>query len=155
MNAPAPNFNYDSSAIDWREFFTPGTFYRILSVDVARKQAEMLVKFEPNSECMYHRHAACTSTLVLQGELRIREQLDGQDSVKVKPAGSYSIGGEGDIHIEGSGAEEAVIFFSMRSDTDVIYEFMDPDLTTVKRAVTVSDFDDDWRSKWPDDRRKA
>lgn len=147
-------FRFDASTVEWHKFFTPGTWYRILSVDVAARQADMLVKFEPDSQCMYHRHAACTSTLVLEGELRVREQLDGQELVKVKPAGSYSVGGEGEIHIEGSGSEQAIIFFGMRSDTDVIYELLNEDLS-LKRAVTVADFDRDWREHWPDDVRGA
>jgi quercetin dioxygenase-like cupin family protein len=141
-------FQYDTSHIDWVEFLTPGTFYKILHVDEANKHADMLVKFEPNSECMYHRHAATTTTLVLQGELRVREQTPQGEVIKVKPAGSYSIGGEGEVHIEGSGDQEAIIFFSMRTNTDVIYEFLNPDLT-LKRAVTVADFARDLRTKWP------
>ena len=99
---------------------------------------------------MYHRHAACTSTLVLEGELRVREQIDGGEVVKVKPAGSYSHGGEGEVHIEGAGHEQAIIFFGMRSETDVIYELLNDDLT-LKRAVTVADFEHDWRTNWPGD----
>ena len=148
----APGFTYDASQIEWSKFFTPGTWYRLLHVDVAARTADMLVKFEPQSECMYHRHAACTSTLVLSGELRVREQVDGGEVIKVKPAGSYSHGGEGEIHIEGSGAEEAVIFFGMRSENDVIYELLNPDLS-LKRPVTVLDFYRDWCERWPGDAR--
>jgi hypothetical protein len=145
-------FNYDASSVEWKKFFTQGTWYRILHVDVAARQADMLVKFDPDSQCMYHRHAACTSTLVLAGELRLQEQIEGSERLKVKPAGSYSVGGEGEIHIEGSGHEQAVIFFSMRSDTEVIYELLNEDLS-LKRAVTVADFDRDWREHWPHDVR--
>jgi ChrR Cupin-like domain len=143
-------FKFDASTVEWHKFFTPGTWYKILSVDVAARQADMLVKFEPDSQCMYHRHAACTSTLVLEGELRVREQLDGKEIIKIKPAGSYSIGGEGEVHIEGSGREQAIIFFSMRSETDVIYELLGEDLK-LRRAVTVADFDRDWHEHWPQD----
>jgi len=146
-------FKYDASTVEWHKFFTPGTWYRILSVDVAARQADMIVKFDPESQCMYHRHAACTSTLVLEGELRVREQINGGEVIKVKPAGSYSVGGEGEVHIEGSGGEQAIIFFGMRSDTDVIYELLNDDLS-LKRAVTVADFDRDWREHWPHDLRK-
>lgn len=147
MSQP-PAFKYDPSNVDWREFITPGCHYKLLHVDVANRHADMLVKFEPNSECMYHRHAATTTTMVLQGELRVREQTPDGEVIKVKPAGSYSIGGEGEIHIEGSGDEEAIIFFSMRTETDVIYEFLNRDLS-LKRAVTVADFERDWHAKWP------
>lgn len=80
----------------------------------------------------------------------MREQLDGKEIIKVKPAGSYSVGGEGEIHIDGSGHEQAIIFFGMRSDTDVIYELLNEDLS-LRRAVTVADFDRDWREHWPKD----
>ena len=143
-------FRFDTSTVEWGDFFTDGTFYRILNVDPAAGTADMIVKFEPNSQCMYHRHAATTQTLVLQGELRVREQIDGTEVIKVKPAGSFSVGGEGEIHIEGSGDEEAVIFFGMRTDTDVIYELLNEDLS-LRRAVTVADFDRDWRERWPGD----
>ena len=133
-NDQNPAFRFDSSTVEWGDFFTDGTFYRILNVDLAAGTADMIVKFAPNSQCMYHRHAATTQTLVLQGELRVREP----------------VGGEGEIHIEGSGDEEAIIFFGMRTDTDVIYELLNEDLT-LRRAVTVADFDRDWRARWPGD----
>src|SRR3970282_2159466 len=58
---------------DWRDFLTEGCFYKILNVDREARQVDLLVKFEPASECLYHRHAATTTTLVLEGELVIRE----------------------------------------------------------------------------------
>ena len=143
-------FTYDTSKVEWHKFFTPGTYYRILNVDLAARTADMLVKFEAEGQCMYHRHAACTSTLVLEGELRVREQINGGEVVKVKPAGSYSHGGEGEVHIEGAGLEQAIIFFGMRSETDVIYELLNDDLS-LKRAVTVADFEHDWHTNWPGD----
>ncbi len=143
-----PNFLYDTSSVEWRDFITEGCYYRLLNVDVAAKQADMLVKFEPNSQCMYHRHAATTTTMVLQGELRVREQTDNGELINVKPAGSYSIGGEGEVHIEGSGDETAIIYFSMRTEGDIIYELLNPDLT-LRKSITVADFDRDWREKWP------
>lgn len=147
-----PAYRYDTTQVQWAKFFTPGTWYRIMNVDLAARTADMLVKFEPDSQCMYHRHACCTTTLVLEGELRVREQLNGAEVLKVKPAGSYSRGGEGEIHIEGSGHEEAIIFFGMRTDTDVIYELLNEDLS-LRRAVTVADFHRDWQKYWPEDQR--
>jgi hypothetical protein len=147
-------FQFDLENVEWHEFMTPGTFYRILHVDVVARQADMLVKFEADSQCMYHRHACCTSTLVLEGELRVHEQVDGGEVIKVKSAGSYSMGGEGEVHIEGSGSKPAIIFFGMSSDTDVIYEFLNNDLS-LRRAVTVADFDRDWRTNWPQEKRPS
>ncbi|NQV22417.1 MAG: regulator [Rhodospirillales bacterium] len=145
---PAPAFLHDPNSVDWRDFITEGCYYKLLNVDVAGRHADMLVKFDANCDCLYHRHAATTTTLVLQGELRVREQTENGEVIKLKPAGSYSIGGEGEVHIEGSGDETAIIFFSMHSDTDVIYELLNDDLT-LRKAITVADFHRDWLEKWP------
>jgi quercetin dioxygenase-like cupin family protein len=144
------NFKYDTSNIKWEKFITEGTYYKLLNVDVEHGQADMLVKFEPHCECLFHRHAAIVSTLVLQGELRVREQTPNGEVVKVKPAGSYSYGGVGEVHIEGAGDESAVIFFGMRTDGDVIYELLNPDLS-LRKAITVADFHQDWHEKWPEE----
>ena len=147
-------FRYDTSDVEWRDFITPGCYYKLLHVDEANGHADMLVKFEPRAECMYHRHAATTTTLVLEGELRVREQTDAGEEIKVKPAGSYSIGGEGEVHIEGAGDADAIIFFSMHTTGDVIYELLNPDLS-LRKAITVADFARDWQEKWPADARAA
>ena len=39
-----------------------------------------------------------------------------------------------------------IVYFSMESKTDVIYEILDKDLN-LKRAITVQDFAHDWQ-KW-------
>jgi hypothetical protein len=41
----------------------------------------------------------------------------------------------------------------MRGTTDVIYELLHPDLT-LRRSVTIADFDRDWREHWPQDTAK-
>ncbi len=150
QRADLPGYRYDTSHVEWAEFFTPGTFYRILNVDVAARTADMLVKFAPNSQCMYHRHRCCTTTMVLEGELRVHEQIDGGEVIKVKAAGSYSRGGENEVHIEGSGDEDAIVFFGMSTDSEVIYELLNDDLS-LRRAVTVEDFAADWKRHWPQD----
>lgn len=147
---PADLYRFDTSNVEWRPFLTEGCYYRILNVDLDAKSADMLVKFEPHCVCLFHRHAATVATLVLEGELRIREQTPEGERIKIKPAGSYSSGAEGEVHIEGGGDEGAVIFFGMRTDTDVIYELLNENLE-LRRAITVADFDRDWRESWPQD----
>ncbi len=89
---------------------------------------------------MYHRHIRCTTTTVLEGELRVWEQLDGGgEVVKVKSVGSCSRDGENEVHMEGSGDDDAIIVFAMRTDGEVIYEPFNDDLT-LRRAITVKDF---------------
>ena len=149
---PTSSLKFDPDAVEWQEFITPGCYYRLLSVDVAAGHADMLVKFDPHGECLYHRHVADVSTLVLAGELRVREQIDGREELRVKPAGNYSCGGVGEVHIEGAGDEPAIIFFSMRTGTEVIYELLNKDLS-LRKAITVADFHRDWCTKWPQDHR--
>jgi quercetin dioxygenase-like cupin family protein len=142
------NFAYDSSTVEWKKFITEGCFYRVLHVDVPARTAEMLVKFSPGGMCMYHRHVAIVSTMVLEGELRIHEQTPQGEVIKIKPAGSFTVGGKDEIHIEGGGEEGAIVYFNMRTDSDIIYETLDQDLKLV-RSISVADFDYDWKKNWP------
>ena len=47
-------FSYDASSVEWKKFFTQGTWYRILHVDVAARQADMLVKFDGMAPAAFH-----------------------------------------------------------------------------------------------------
>ncbi len=147
LGASEQGFKFDTSNVDWKPFVTDGCFYRILDVNVPARTAEMLVKFTPNGRCLYHRHAAAVKTLVLEGDLHLFEPgPDGTEVHTVKPAGSFSAGAGGEIHVEGAEEKTVVVYFSMRSDTDVIYEILGKDLK-LRRAITVQDFADDWQ-RW-------
>jgi len=154
VSTPMPNnkpgFLFDTRTIDWRDFITDGCYYKVLNVDIAAGQADMIVKFDPNSQGMHHRHTATVTTLVLEGEQHLREVTDAGVTVKIKPAGSYTIGGEGEVHIEGSGDATLILFFSMRTNGDVIYELLNDDLS-LRNSITVADFYRDWQEKWPAD----
>ena len=140
---PPVNFRFDSSQIEWKDFLTEGCYYRILDVNVEAHSTDMLVKFDPKGLCLYHRHVAPTTTLVLEGTLYVYNQTDRGVVEKVKPAGSFSSGTEDEIHIEGGGDEGAVVYFSMRGRDDRIYDLLNTDLTQ-RRAITVQDFARDW-----------
>lgn len=132
-------FRFDTSDIEWKKFITDGTWYKLLHVDVPSRTADMIVKFEPGARCLYHRHSATTISLVLEGELRVMEQTPKGEVVKVKKAGDFSAGAKGEIHVEGGGDEGVVVYFSMRGDTDQIYDLLNPDLS-LRKAITVQDF---------------
>lgn len=138
-------FRFDTSNVDWKPFVTDGCFYRILDVNVPARTAEMLVKFEANGRCLYHRHAAAVKTLVLEGDLHLYEPGPEGETHTVKPAGSFSAGAGGEVHIEGAEEKPVVVYFSMKSETDVVYEILDKDLN-LKKAITVQDFDRDWKN---------
>jgi hypothetical protein len=144
----AESFRFDTSKLDWKPFVTEGCFYRILDVNVPARTAEMLVKFTPGGRCLYHRHVAAVKTLVLEGDLHLFEPAAGGETHTVKPAGSFSTGSGGEIHVEGAEEKEVVVYFSMQSATDVIYEILDSDLR-LKRAITVQDFADDLKNWSP------
>ena len=139
----AANFRFDTRNIKWKDFVTKGCYYRILDVNVAAHTVDMLVKFDPGCQCLYHRHVAATTTLVLEGSLHVFEQTTNGLVEKIKPAGSFSSGAENEIHIEGGGEDGAVAYFSLRGKDDRIYDLLNPDFS-LRRAVTVQDFANDW-----------
>jgi len=132
-------FHFDTSDVDWKPFITDGCFYKLLDVNVEARTADMIVKFEPNAQCLYHRHVAACTSLVLEGELHIVEKTAEGEVRKVKPAGTFSSGLAGDTHIEGGGPEGVVVYFSMRGTSDRIHDLLTPDLT-LKRAISIQDF---------------
>jgi len=141
-------FRFDTSNVDWKPFITEGCFYRILDVNVPARTAEMLVKFTPGGRCLHHRHAAAVKTLVLEGDLHLFERTPQGEVHTVKPAGSFSAGAGGEVHIEGAEEKEVIVYFSMHSETDVVYETLDENLNLL-RSITVQDFARDWQ-RWSD-----
>lgn len=138
-------FRFDTTNVDWKPFVTDGCFYRILDVDVPARTAEMLVKFEANGRCLYHRHVAAVKTLVLEGDLHLYEPGPDGETHVVKPAGSFSSGAGGEIHIEGAEEKPVVVYFSMKSEGDVVYETLDEKLN-LTHSITIQDFHRDWQN---------
>ena len=96
------NFRFDTKEVDWKDFITTGCYYKLLDVNVATRTADMIVKFEPGARCMYHRHVAPATSLVLEGELHIFDQDRAGEKLRiVKPAGTFTSGVEDDTHVEG------------------------------------------------------
>ncbi|MGH7841186.1 MAG: cupin domain-containing protein [Candidatus Binataceae bacterium] len=143
LKTTSAGFRFDTSKVPWRDFLTDGCYYQILDVNVAAHTADMIVKFDPGARCLFHRHVAATTTLVLEGSLHVFDQTADGVVEKVKPAGFFSSGAENEIHIEGGGDDGVVVYFSMRGKDDHIYDLLNPDLT-LRRAITVQDFAHDW-----------
>ena len=142
----SPGFRFDTSNIAWKDFLTEGCYYRILNVNVDAHTTDMLVKFDPGARCLFHRHVAATTTLVLEGTLHVFDQTAAGVVEKIKPAGSFSSGAENEIHIEGGGDDGVVVYFSMRGTDDHIYDLLNTDFS-LRKAVTVQDFARDWE-RW-------
>jgi hypothetical protein len=141
-----PTFRFDTTNIEWKNFVTEGCYYRILDVNVAARTADMIVKFEPNARCLNHRHVARTMSFVLEGELHVIEKMpDGKTRKTIKPAGSFSADATNEVHVEGGGAQGVVVYFSMRGDSDHIYDFVNDDMS-LQRVITIQDFDRDFQN---------
>lgn len=120
--------------------FYPGFVYKILDVDLAHRTVEMILKFEPDSVCFYHRHLGPVASLVLDGEHHIKEvRADGTVVSSVRRVGEFTMADHRHAHIEGGGPAGGVIFFSFRCEQDHIYDILDDDLK-VAYQVTVQDF---------------
>jgi hypothetical protein len=129
--------------IAWKPFANyQGFVYKILNVDVARRNVDMVLRFEPDSVCFYHRHWGPVASLVLEGEHHLQEvHADGSKVTKVRRQGEYTVSTGNHAHIEGGGPHGGTIFFSFRSDQDHIYDILDDKLAVV-HEVTVQDFRD-------------
>ena len=120
--------------------FYEGFVYKLLDVDMAHRTVEMILKFEPDSVCFYHRHLGPVASLVLEGEHHIKEvHADGKEATSIRRAGEFTMSDHRHAHIEGGGPAGGVIFFSFRCEQDHIYDILDEDLNVVHQ-VTVQDF---------------
>lgn len=142
----AGGFRFATADIEWKDFLTEGCYYKILDVNPAAHTADIIVKFDPGARCLFHRHVAATTTLVLEGTLHVFDQTVNGVVEKIKPAGSFSSGAENEIHIEGGGDEGVVVYFSMRGTDDHIYDLLNTDFS-LRKAITVQDFAKDW-ARW-------
>ena len=77
------NFRFYTKEVDWKDFITAGCYYKLLDVNVGARTADMIVKFDPGARCMYHRHVAPCTSLVLEGELRVRILIDNKETCLV------------------------------------------------------------------------
>jgi hypothetical protein len=144
-----PEFNYDTSHIEWTHLEGgPEVDYRIdYDVAVLGSQPELgrldlLVKFAPNSYCHFHRHVAATTTLVLEGEQHIYETDAGGKTVhKVRKAGAYAQSAGGDVHRECGGPEGAVVFFAMHSPNGRVFDLLDEEGHTLV-STTIEEMSD-------------
>ncbi|MEM7543696.1 MAG: hypothetical protein AAF384_19225 [Pseudomonadota bacterium] len=140
--AAAVSYQFDDSLIKWLPFGTfEGLAYTILDVDVDRRTADVMFKFEPNRTCFYHRHVAASTGIVVAGIHHVYE-IDEDTGEKIhheKPVGSFTKKPGGDVHIEGGGPEGCTVFMHMEADTDLMYEVLDDDLS-LKMAVSIQQF---------------
>ena len=141
--SPAYARQFDDKNIEWRPFGDfEGFVASVLHVDKEKHIAEFIIKFDPNTKAILHRHLALTYTFVIEGDHIIYE-TDG--SVReVRPVGSFTASGvDGDIHDEGGGPDGCTLLYSVRGDTPALFEMVDRELNAVAK-LTVGDYKAAW-----------
>lgn len=117
---------FDTDAIRWQPFGDfPHFAYSILQVDMARRIADVLFRFDAGQQIVLHRHKALNHTFVIRGEHRLYEP-DGSLR-ETRPTGSYTLSPASETpHREGGGAEDTIVLFSMRPlPGEILYEILD------------------------------
>ena len=94
------------------------------------------MKFRPWARYLF----AETTTLVLEGSLHVFDQTAGAVVERSNRQGSFSSGAENEIHIEGGGDDGVVVYFSMRSTDDHIYDLLNTNFS-LRRAITARDWE--------------
>jgi quercetin dioxygenase-like cupin family protein len=135
VESQTPSYHFDDRTIQWREL---GDFKHfvvsIFSVDEEKNIADFIVKFEPNQQIFLHRHLALTNTFVVDGEHIIYE-ANGKVR-EVRPVGRYTSSPAGDAHREGGGANGCVLQYSVRGETDALFDVLDDDLQVLATLRT-------------------
>ena len=140
--SPMTPRQFDDQNIQWREL--EGFSHMMVSIffiDEARNRVDLLIKFDPNEKVLLHRHLADTNTFVVEGDHVIYEP-DG--SVReVRPVGQYTFGTGRDCHDEGGGPNGCVLYYSVRGESNALFEMLDADLN-VTATLHTADFKAVW-----------
>jgi hypothetical protein len=136
--SPMTPRQFDDRRIQWREL--AGFKHMMVSiffVDEQRNRIDLLIKFDPNEKVLLHRHLADTNTFVVEGDHVIYEP-DGRVR-EVRPVGQYTFGTGRDAHDEGGGPNGCVLYYSVRGETDALFEMFDANLN-VAATLRTGDF---------------
>jgi hypothetical protein len=136
--SPMTTSEFDDRHIQWREL--AGFKHMMVSifyVDEAKNLVDLLIKFDPNEKVLLHRHLADTNTFVVEGDHVIYEP-DGQVR-EVRPVGRYTFGTGRDAHDEGGGPNGCVLYYSVRGETEALFDMLDADLNVVA-TLRIGDF---------------
>jgi quercetin dioxygenase-like cupin family protein len=113
--------------LKWRRYTEGDAFdypidYSDAVLDVREDgRLEILVKWEPNCYCHFHRHTAETSSLVLEGELLVTDidiETGKESGQRVRVAGDFVHKQPGDVHMEQGGANGALVLFNIYAPSE-------------------------------------
>lgn len=77
---------------------------------------EILVRWEPNCYCHFHRHTAETSSVVLKGELHVTDfdpETGDELGTRIRGKGDYVHKEPGHVHMERGGPDGALVLFNI------------------------------------------
>lgn len=133
--SPMTAHQFDDRNIQWREL--AGFKHMLVSiffVDEEKNLVDLIIKFDPNEKVLLHRHLADTNTFVIAGDHVIYEP-DGRVR-EVRPVGRYTFGTGRDAHDEGGGPNGCTLYYSVRGETDALFDMLDADLNVVATLRT-------------------
>ncbi len=113
--------------LKWRRYTEGDAFdypidYSDAVLDVREDgRLEILVKWEPNCYCHFHRHTAETSSLVIEGELLVTDidiETGKEIGQRVRVAGDFAHKQPGDVHMEQGGANGALVLFNIYAPSE-------------------------------------
>ena len=135
VESHASSYRFDDRNIRWRAL---GDFKHfevfIFSVDENKNIADFIVKFEPNQKIFLHRHLALTNTFVVDGEHIIYEP--NGITRELRPVGRFTSSQPGDAHREGGGVNGCVLQYSVRGESDALFDVLDDDLKVIATLRT-------------------
>ncbi|MEQ8230653.1 MAG: hypothetical protein RLW61_15920 [Gammaproteobacteria bacterium] len=137
--------DFDLASAEWMllrggsEFDYPIDYaYAVASADPAKGRIELLVRWEPDAYCHYHRHLGTTTATVLAGEQHIIEERPHETVHKLRKAGFQGPVADGDVHMEHAGPEGLTMLFSVHAPDGRLFDLLDGDGNTLLE-VTIAD----------------
>jgi len=112
--------------------------YAVAEADPERGRIELLIRWEPDAYCHYHRHLGTTTARVIAGEQHIHEERPAESVHKVRTAGFEGKVADGDVHMEHAGPEGLTMLFSVHAPDGRLFDLLDADGNTLLN-VTIAD----------------
>ncbi len=112
--------------------------YHVQDADVANGRIQLVIKWEPNAYCHYHRHLGTTVATILQGAQHLIEEHAYETVTKVRTVGFSAAVKDGDVHMEHGGPEGVTIHFDIHVPDGRLFDLLDRNGNTLL-TVSVTD----------------
>ena len=96
-----------------------------------------LYRWDPGQFCHFHRHVCATTSIVLEGELRVKTIENGEVvDTAIRRVGDYAKKPPGDVHMEQGGPDGALVLFELYAPDGQLTEQLDQDGNTLRTLTT-------------------